>query len=112
MTVARNMKELERMIMDKVKKELPKLTKEYCHKWYGSHSELREIISEESFIKMVNDSFKLSFKNGQVDAEFGIFQGDNIPEEHLEKMNELWLGFKSGYMDYVKSKIFKQNRIK
>ena len=107
MPVARNMKELEKMILDRVKKELPKVTKEYCHKWYDTHPEMVDIVSEESFIKMVNDSFKFSMKNGQLDTEFGIFQKDDISEEHSEKMIELWEDFKGGYKNYVMSKILK-----
>lgn len=107
MPVARNMKELEKMIMDKVKKELPIATREYCHKWYDNHSEMKEIVSEEKFIKMVNDSFKLSIKKGEFVAEFGIFQNEEVADEHLEKMNVLWEDFKSGYVNYVMSKVTK-----
>ena len=101
MSIARNMKELEKMIMDKVKKELPKVTKEYCHKWYGNHPELKEIVLEETFIKMVNDSFKLSIKNGKVVTEFGIFRNKDVPEEHLDRINVLWEDFKGEYKNYV-----------
>lgn len=107
MPVARNMKELEKMIIDKVKKELPKVTKEYCYMWYGNHPEMMEIISKESFVKMVNDSFRLSVKNGQINTEFRVFQNDTISEEHLEKMIELWEDFKVGYKKFVVSKIMK-----
>ena len=107
MPVARNIKELEKMILDKFKKELPKVTKQYCHKWYCTHPEMVDIVSEESFIKMVNNSFKFSIKNGQLDTEFGIFQKDDISEEHSEKMTELWEDFKGGYKNYVVSKILK-----
>ena len=107
MPIARNFKELEKMIMDKVKKELPKLTREYCHKWYGSHPELKEIVTEENFIKMVNDSFKLSIMKNEFVAEFGIFQNEGVSEEHTEKLNELWEDFKGGYKDYVMSKLSK-----
>ena len=107
MPVAKNMKELEKMIMEKVKKELPKLTREYCHKWYGNQPELKEIIVEENFIKMVNDSFKLSIRKNEFVAEFGIFQNEGVSEEHTEKLNELWEDFKGGYKDYVMSKFSK-----
>lgn len=107
MPVARNMKEVEKMILDKFKKELPKATREYCHKWYNNHPEIVDIISEEHFTKMVNDSFKLSIKNGQIDAEFGIFQNEDISEEHSEKMNVFWEDFKGGYKQYVMNKIMK-----
>ena len=93
--------------MDKMKKELPKVTKEYCHKWYGNHPEMMEIIPEESFVKMVNDSFRISVKNGQLNTEFGVFQNDVIPEEYLEKMIKLWGDFKDGYKKFVVSKIMK-----
>lgn len=107
MPVARNMKELEKMIMDKVKKELPKFTKEYCHKWYGNHPELAEIVTEETFIKMVNDSFKLTIRKNEFVAEFGIFKNQDVSDEHSEKLNVLWEDFKGGYKDYVMSKFSK-----
>ena len=46
MPVARNMKELEKMVLDRMKKELPNATKEYCHKWYNNNSDIKEIVSE------------------------------------------------------------------
>lgn len=95
------------MIMDKVKKDLPKATREYGHKWYGNHPELEEIVTEEKFIKMVNDSFKLSIKNGEFVAEFGIFQNEAISEKYSEKLNPLWEDFKSGYVKYVMTKVLK-----
>lgn len=107
MPIARNFKELEKMIMDKVKKELPKLTREYCHKWYGNHPELAEIVTEEAFIKMVNDSFKLTIKKNEFVAEFGIFKNEDVSDEHSEKLNALWEDFKGGYRDYVMSKLSK-----
>ena len=107
MPVARNYKELEKMIMDKVKKELPKLTREYCHKWYGIHPELKEIVSEETFIKMVNDSFRLTIKKNEFVAEFGIFKNEEMSDEHTEKLKVLWDEFKGGYKDYVMSKFSK-----
>lgn len=107
MPIVRNMKELETMIMDKVKKDLPKATREYCHKWYGKHPKLEDIVSEETFIKMVNDSFKLSIKNGEFSAEFGVFQNEDVSEELSEKLNILWEDFKSGYVKYVMSKVLK-----
>lgn len=44
MTVAKNMKELEKMIVDEMIKQMPKLTKEYCHKWYKKHAEMNDIM--------------------------------------------------------------------
>ena len=107
MPVARNMKELEKMIMEKMKKELPNATREYSRKWYAEHSEMHEIVSKEKFVKMVNDSFKVSVKNGQLNAEFGIFQKDDIPEKYVEQMKTLWEDFKTGYQKSVMSKIMK-----
>lgn len=107
MAVARNMNELEKMIMDKVKKELPKATREYCHKFYKYHPEMEQIISEESFNKMVNDSFKLSIKDCEFTAEFKISQDDNVPEEHIEKMKAVWKDFESDYVKYVMNRIVK-----
>ena len=106
MPVARNQKEFEKMIMDKVKKVLPKLTKEYCHKWYGMHSEMKEIVSEEKFIRMVNDSFKLSIHNNEFKVEFSVARNE-ISEEHSERMDVLWKEFESGYKKYVIGKLSK-----
>ena len=36
-----------------------------------------------------------------------IFQNEDIQEEHLEHMKQLWEEFKGGYMEYVSNKIFK-----
>lgn len=107
MPVARNMKELEKMIMEKMKKELPNATREYSRKWYAEHPEMHEIVSKEKFVEMVNDSFKVSVKNGQLNAEFGIFQKDDIPEKYVEQMKTLWEDFKTGYQKSVMSKIMK-----
>lgn len=107
MPTVRNMKEFGKMIMDKVKRDLPKAIREYCHKWYGSHPEIKEIVSEEKFISMVNESFKLSINNNKFQAEFGIFKNEDILEEHTEKMNVLWEDFKSDYVNYVMGKITK-----
>lgn len=112
MAVARNMNELEKMIMDMVKKELPKATREYCHKFYRNHPEMEQIISEESFNKMVNDSFKLSIKDCEFAAELKISLDDNVPEEHIEKMKALWKDFESDYVKYVMNRIVKQYEIK
>ena len=107
MPTVRNMKEFGKMIMDKVKRDLPKATREYCHKWYGNHPEIKEIVSEEKFVAMVNESFKLSVNNNKFQAEFGIFKNENISEEHREKMNVLWEDFKSGYVNYVMGRVTK-----
>jgi phage major head subunit gpT-like protein len=107
MPVARNMKELEKIILGQVKKKLPSATRDYCHKWYGNHPEMKEIVSEEKFISMVNESMKVSIVNGELNAKFGIFQNEDIQEEHLEHMKQLWEEFKSGYMEYVSQKILK-----
>lgn len=108
MPVAKNMKELEKMVLDRMKKELPNATKEYCHKWYSNNSDIKEIISETDFIQMVSDTMEISVKNGKLDAGFKLFRKENIKEEHLERMSSLWEDFKSGYRNYVTTKIFKQ----
>ena len=108
MPVARNMKELEKMVLDRMKKELPNATKEYCHKWYNNNSNIKEIVSETEFIQMANDAMQISMKNGKLKAHIELFKGGNIKEEYLEHMKTLWEDFKSGYLDYVTKKIFKQ----
>lgn len=108
MPVARNMKELEKMVLDRMKKELPNATKEYCHKWYNNNSDIKEIVSETEFIQMANDAMQISMENGKLKAHIELFKGGNIKEEHLEHMKTLWEDFKSGYLDYVTKKIFKQ----
>lgn len=108
MPVARNMKELEKMMLDQMKKELPNATKEYCHKWYSDNSDIKEIVSEIEFIQMVNDTMQISIENGKLKANIELFKNKNIKEEHLEHMKSLWEDFKSGYLDYVMKKVFKQ----
>lgn len=107
MPIARNMKELEQMILEQVKKKLPSATRDYCHTWYGETEDVKPIISEEKFISMVNESMKVSVVNGKLNAEFGIFQSEDIQEKHTERMKQLWEEFKDGYMDYVFNKILK-----
>lgn len=107
MPVARNMKELEKMVMDRMKKKLPSTTRDYCHKWYSDHPELKEIVSETDFIQMVNDAMQVSMENGKLKAHIEVFRNKNIKEEHLEHMKLLWEDFKSGYLDYIVTKIFK-----
>ena len=108
MPVARNMKELEKMVLDRMKKELPNATKEYCHKWYNNNSDIKEIVSETEFIQIANDAMHISMENGKLKAHIELFKGENIKEEHLGHMKILWEDFKSGYLDYVTKKIFKQ----
>lgn len=108
MPVARNMKELEKMVLDRMKKELPNAAKEYCHKWYNNNSDIKEIVSETEFIQMANDAMQISMENGKLKAHIELFKGGNIKEEHLGHMKILWEDFKSGYLDYVTKKIFKQ----
>lgn len=108
MPVARNMKELEKMVMDHMKKELPNATKDYCHKWYNSHSDMKDIVSETEFVQMVNNAMQISMENGKLKARVEVFKNKNIKEEHLEHMKLLWEDFKSGYMDYITTKIFRQ----
>lgn len=108
MPVARNMKELEKMVLDRMKKELPNATKEYCHKWYNNNSDIKEIVSETEFIQIANDAMHISMENGKLKAHIELFKGGNIKEKHLEHMKTLWEDFKSGYLDYVTKKIFKQ----
>lgn len=45
--------------------------------------------------------------NGEVVAEFGIFQNQDVSDEHSEKLNVLWEDFKDGYKDYIMSKFSK-----
>lgn len=74
MPVARNMKELEKMVLDRMKKELPNATKEYCHKWYNNNSDIKEIVSETEFIQMANDAMQISMENGKLKAHIELFK--------------------------------------
>lgn len=93
--------------MEKMKKKLPSVTKDYCHKWCANHAELAEIVSEDEFIQMVNNSLKISVHNGKFSAEFGVFQNQAIKPEHVELMDKLWEGFKEGYIAYLKNNLMK-----
>lgn len=106
MPVVKNIKELEKMIAEQMKKKILPATVEYCHKWYASHSEIEEIVSEEKFVQMVKDSMKTKTVNGQFQAEFSIFDKDEIPEDKVDTMKELWEDFKTGFVPNVMKKIF------
>lgn len=108
MKAARNQKELEKMIMDQVKKKIPSVTKDYCHKWYATHGEIAEIVSEDKFIQIVNDTMKISIKSGRANVEFEIFKSKDIDKEKYEQMKMLWDDFKSDYASAVIPKIFNQ----
>ena len=69
--------------------------------------DIKQIISEEKFVSMVNESMKISIVNGKLNAKFGIFQKEDIKEEYVESMNELWEDFKEGYVNYVMNKVCK-----
>lgn len=107
MPTARNMKELEGMLLAHIKKSLPDATKAYCHEWYRNASGIEEIVSEDEFIKMVNDSLKISMKNGSVQAELEIFKARKLEEDQAEKMKVLWEDFQKGYINYLGKKVFK-----
>ena len=51
MPVARNMKELEKMVLDRMKKELPNATKEYCHKWYNNNSDIKKLYQKQNLYR-------------------------------------------------------------
>ncbi len=107
MKTAKNMKELENMILGEIKKKLPGATKDYCHKWYSKHPEMNDIVSESDFVQMVNNSLKVSLHNGEVKASLNVFNEQNIEGEYLEQMKILWEDFKSEYVNYVFTKILK-----
>lgn len=108
MKAARNMKEIQEMYYEALKKKLPGITTDYCHKWYANHPELEEIVSESKFVQMVNESLKISVSNGTFKAEFGIFQNEDVEEIHSERMKSLWEDFKTSYYKYLKVEVFKE----
>ena len=108
MPVARNMKEIESMYFEALKKKLPNITTNFCHKWYADHPELEEIVSESKFVQMVNESLKITVSNGTFKAEFGIFQNEDVEEIHSECMKSLWEDFKTSYYKYLKVEVFRQ----
>lgn len=102
----RNMKELEKEINTMIKKELPKVTKEYCHKWYRNNDGIREFATENEFCRMVSDSMKVTVHGGKFEAQFDAFQNRDMSEEEQERIKAIWEEFKDGYLDYVKKKLF------
>ena len=108
MPVARNMKDIQEMYYEAIKKKLPDITTNYCHKWYANHPDLEKILPETKFVQMVNESLEISVSDGTLKTKFGIFQNEEIEEEHLEHMKVLWEDFKTGYCEYLKVEVFKQ----
>lgn len=108
MKAARNMKELEEMIIGDVKEKLIVLTKEYCNKWYEENDVLKEIMSETEFANMVKDSLKISMTNVELNSELELFKDIKIEDEKRAQLDELWKKFKLGYIDYAKKRICNQ----
>ena len=107
MPVAKNMKELEKIVVGEFKKRIPGVTKDFCHKWYISKLQMKDIISEEEFIDMVMESLKVSFVNGNINTEFELFKNKNLKDNDMKTIATLWESFKEEYLKHIKSKMFK-----
>lgn len=104
--MARSFKELQKEIINEMKKQVPKLTKEYCHKWYQEHGEMKEILSEQNFVKEVCKAVQIREKNGNPHIELQPFKITDMEESKLKVMEFIWDDFGENYKQYVFSKIF------
>lgn len=107
MPVAKNMKELEKMVLGEFKKRIPGVTKDFCHKWYISKPQIKDIVSETEFVNMVMESLKVSFVNGKVDTKFELFKNKELKDDDMKTMTTLWESFKNEYLKYIETKMFK-----
>lgn len=104
--MAKCFKELQKEIINETKKQVPKLTREYCHKWYQEHEKMKDLISEQRFVEEVCKSVQIREKNGNPHISLQPFKTTDIEESKLKVMESIWDDFGENYKQYVFSKIF------
>lgn len=108
--MARSFKELQKEIINEMKKQVPKLTKEFCHKWYQEHEQMKEILSEQNFVDEVTKSLQLTVKNNNPHIALKPFKTSDLEEAKLEVVKSMWDEFEKGYVQYIYSKIFEKKK--
>ena len=96
---------LQKQHVNEMKKQIPKLTKEYCHKWYKEHNQMKDIIPEQKFVEEVNRSVRITIKNNDVQISLQPFKTTDIEESKLKVMESIWDDFGSKYKQYIVSKL-------
>ncbi|MCB6288529.1 hypothetical protein [[Clostridium] scindens] len=104
--MAKCFKELQKEIINEMKKQVPKLTREYCHKWYQEHEQMKEILSEQNFVDEVTKSVQLTVKNNNPHITLDPFKTGDLEEPKLKVMKSIWDDFGENYKQYIFSKIF------
>ena len=112
MPVARNMKELERMLINECKRKLENIMKDYSDHWYERHTDISRFLSKNEFWDLVKDSSKIEVdacperRVKNITVSFMIANNVTYPSE-LEGNDKnvfvgLWNSFLEEYEPYMK----------
>lgn len=107
--VEKNIKKMfaEKLNVGRIKKELPKVTKEFCDEWYRKYPKMKNIISKNDLIKTINKSSKIyKHNNEKVEITVNLVSIEEREFERNKQMNKLWNEFKRNFIDYVMKKLF------
>lgn len=92
MAVARNMKELEQMILNAAKDVTRKSIKSYTIKWYAENEETEKIITKDKLQEIANQAVKFNMSKNEVQTSIDITKyagyGFDNHEDLLNKFNE------------------------
>jgi hypothetical protein len=105
MAAARNMKELENMILNAVKDVVTKSIKTYTSKWYSENKvEAEKIITEEKLQEAVSKAFVFDICKGEFKTSIDITK---YAEYGLDKHQDMMNKFKDGLLEYISIKLKK-----
>lgn len=112
MPVARNMKELEKMLITECKRRIENIMKDYSGRWYERHKNMSQFLSINEFWDLVKKSSKIEVdpcsgrevKN--VTIKFMVSNDASYPSELEENdrnvFEDLWKDFLEEYEPYMK----------
>ena len=111
MPVARNMKELEKMLINECKRRLENIMKDYSDRWYEGHTDMSQFLSKNEFWNLVKKSSKIEVdachgqRNKNITVKFMV-SNDAIYPSELEGndrnvFDSLWKSFLEEYEPYM-----------
>lgn len=108
MPVAKNMKELEKMLINECKRRLENIMKNYSDSWYEGHEDMSQFLSKNEFWDLVKNTSKIEIGQSKKDitVKFMIVKDSTYPSELEEKdrsvFDGLWKSFLEEYEPYMK----------
>ena len=112
MPVARNMKELEKMLVNECKRRFENIMKDYSGRWYEEHRDMSQFLSKNDFLNLVKKSSKIEVDTcpGQITKNITIkFMVSNdvsypseLEEDDRNVFENLWRDFLEEYESYMK----------